>query len=143
MKDNLNKFLSNLAVMTFKLHNLHWNVVGMNFVQLHEYTESLYDQTFKQFDEVAEMLKMRGESPLVKLDDYKKGATIKEIEAKAFTAAEVVGILKSDISEMAALADEIRKDAAGADDFKVSTVFEDYLKSYAKTLWFLDAMSVK
>ena len=35
MKDfkSLNVYLSNIAVMTTKLHNLHWNVEGRNFYQ--------------------------------------------------------------------------------------------------------------
>lgn len=143
MNKKLNKYLSNLAVLTFKLHNLHWNVVGINFVQLHEYTEKLYDETFEHFDEVAEILKMKGEMPLVKISDYLKNASIKEINAKVFTAADVLKILKADLCEMAKLADEIRKEASKKDDFNVSTVFEDYLKSFAKTKWFLESMSVK
>ena len=34
-------YLANLAVWNAKLHNLHWNVVGRAFVQVHEYTEGL------------------------------------------------------------------------------------------------------
>ena len=37
----INKYLSNLAVEYFKLHNLHWNVVGINFKSTHEYLEVL------------------------------------------------------------------------------------------------------
>ena len=59
----LNTYLANLAVWNVKLHNLHWNVVGKLFVSLHEYTESRYDAAFEAFDEVAEVLKMRGEMP--------------------------------------------------------------------------------
>jgi DNA-binding ferritin-like protein len=33
----LNVYLSDLAVLNVKLHNLHWNVVGPQFVQLHEF----------------------------------------------------------------------------------------------------------
>lgn len=140
LKNDLNKFLSNLAVMTFKLHNLHWNVGGSNFVQIHEYTEKLYDDAFEKFDEVAEILKMKGEMPLVKLSDYLKTATLKEIDASSFTVSQVLGILQEDISLMVKDAEKIRKEAAEADDYQVSTVFEDYLKGYAKTLWFLRAM---
>ena len=39
-------YLANLAVWNAKLHNLHWNVVGPAFVQVHEFTESLYDEVF-------------------------------------------------------------------------------------------------
>lgn len=43
-------YLANLAVLNAKLHNLHWNVVGRAFIQVHEYTEGLYDELFEQFD---------------------------------------------------------------------------------------------
>ena len=40
---NFNKLLSNYFVVFVKLHNLHWNVVGINFKQIHEYLETLYN----------------------------------------------------------------------------------------------------
>ena len=40
---SINKYLANLAVEYFKLHNLHWNVIGINFKSTHEYLEVLYD----------------------------------------------------------------------------------------------------
>ena len=65
MKDykNLNVYLSNLAVLNVNLHNIHWNVVGKQFFRVHEFTESLYDDFFEQYDAVAELLKMKGENP--------------------------------------------------------------------------------
>lgn len=30
--EELNRYLANLQVMFIKLHNLHWNVVGTNFL---------------------------------------------------------------------------------------------------------------
>ncbi|MCK9268352.1 MAG: DNA starvation/stationary phase protection protein, partial [Alkaliphilus sp.] len=53
----LQRYLSNLAVITVKLHNIHWNVVGRNFMRIHNFTEELYDQAFEDYDEVAELLK--------------------------------------------------------------------------------------
>ena len=49
-KENLNRYLSNLAVLVTKTHNLHWNVVGARFKAIHEYTESLYDYYFEKYD---------------------------------------------------------------------------------------------
>lgn len=33
----VNKYLANLAIWNVKLHNLHFNVVGSQFVPTHEY----------------------------------------------------------------------------------------------------------
>lgn len=135
----LNIYLANLAVLNVKLHNLHWNVTGSMFMPLHTFTEGLYEQTFSQYDEVAEILKMQGEMPLVKLSDYAQAATIKELDAKAFKADEVLKIVESDLQEMVKLAKEIRAEAAENDNFQVANQFEDYLTSYAKNLWFISA----
>ena len=141
--NKLNKYLSNLAVWNVKLHNLHWNVIGHSFVQIHEFSEKLYDEVFEQFDSVAEVLKMQGKMPLVKISDYLQNASIKELDAKDFLPDEVLRIIEADMKEMRDLAVEIRNDADKEDNFHVVSMFEDYIASYAKNLWFLSAMLKK
>ncbi len=143
MNDKLNVYLSNLAVWTAKLHNIHWNVNGLAFVQVHEFTEKLYDETFEQYDAVAEVQKMQGTMPMVKLSDFLKTATIKEIDAKDFTIEEALKLVEADMKTMSALAKEIRDEADDKGDFQVVAMFEDYLAKYAKNLWFLKAMLTK
>ena len=66
----LNKYLANLGVEYIKLHNLHWNVVGINFKAIHEYLEGLYDGVSASLDSVAELLKMHDEVPAASLKEY-------------------------------------------------------------------------
>ena len=141
--NKLNVYLSNLAVWTAKLHNIHWNVTGGAFVQVHEFTEKLYDETFEQYDAVAEVQKMRKEMPLVKLSDFLAHATLKEVDAKDFSIDEALSLVESDMKEMAALAKESRDEADEKGDFQVVGMFEEYLAAYAKNLWFLRAMLTK
>ncbi len=61
--DLLQKYIANLNIWNVKLHNLHWNVVGINFLQIHEFLEEIYDNVGEQFDEVAELLKAKREMP--------------------------------------------------------------------------------
>ena len=84
LERNFNNYIANLGVMIFKLHNIHWNVEGSQFVAVHEFTESLYDEIFEYYDAVAEHLKIYSASPDVKMSDYLKNASIKEIDAKKF-----------------------------------------------------------
>lgn len=139
----MNKYLSNLAVLNSKLHNLHWNVVGQQFMQVHQFTESLYDDFFVKYDDVAELMKMKGEMPLVKLNDYLKNASIKEVDADQFSSVEVLEIVEADLKEMKALATEIRNDADAVDDFEIVGEFEEHVASYSKNLWFIRAILSK
>jgi starvation-inducible DNA-binding protein len=142
MKDyeKLQSYLSNLAVLNTKLHNLHWNVEGEKFMQVHEYTEELYEEFFELYDEIAEIMKMKGETPLVKMADYANNATIEELEADQFGCREVIEIVKADLEEMKSLATEIRETADEADDFEVVGEFEEHIAYYSKHLWFLESM---
>ncbi|MGM0439200.1 MAG: Dps family protein [Patescibacteria group bacterium] len=133
-------YLSNLAVLNAKLHNLHWNVEGKQFMQVHEFTEGLYEDFFEKFDEVAEILKMKGETPLVRMDQYKKNASIEELESKAFSCNEVLEIVEEDLEEMKSLATEIRNEADDQGDFEVVGEFEEHVAEYSQKLWFLKAM---
>ena len=90
-------YLANLAVLNAKLHNLHWNVVGRAFIQVHEYTEGLYDELFEQFDAVAEAMKMRGGFPPVRLSEFLKIATVEELDARDFSVSEVLQIVTEDV----------------------------------------------
>jgi starvation-inducible DNA-binding protein len=59
----MNQFVANLAVWSVKLHNIHWNVQGLQFMPVHKFTEELYDGAFEAYDDVAERIKILGETP--------------------------------------------------------------------------------
>lgn len=136
----LQKYLSNLAVLNIKLHNIHWNVVGSQFMEVHEFTEEIYDKLFEALDEVAELLKMKNEYPLSTLAEYLEKSDIEEIKAKDFSIKESLEIVKKDLESMKALATEIRNIADEEGDFETAAIFEGYVADYSKNIWFLDAM---
>ncbi|NLU35720.1 MAG: DNA starvation/stationary phase protection protein [Clostridiales bacterium] len=138
--EKLNEYLSNLAVLNANLHNLHWNVVGNQFVQIHEYTEKLYDDVFEKFDAVAEILKMKGEKPLTKLSEYLENASIKELDGDRFSCREVLEIIEGYLDDMRKLATEIRNEADEEGDFEVVMEFEEHVAGYSKELWFVRSM---
>ena len=135
-----NVYLANLGLWLFKLHNLHWNVTGPQFVALHNFTETLYDEVFEQYDAVAEAMKMKGDMPLVRMSQYLEAATLEELDARDFTVEEVLDIVEADMKAMNELAKKIRLEAVEADDAQVQALFEGYLGYFAKQLWFIRAI---
>lgn len=138
--DLLQKYLSNLAVLNIKFHNIHWNVVGNQFVQVHEFTEGIYDKLFQDLDEVAELLKMKDIMPLSTMAEYLENTDIEEIKAKDFSIKESLDIVKKDLETMKALAVEIRNIADEEGDFETVAIFEDYVANYSKNIWFINSM---
>ncbi len=138
--DLLQKYLSNLGVLNVKLHNVHWNVVGNQFVGVHNFTEEIYDRFFEEFDAVAELLKMKDQYPLSTMTEYLEKTDIEEIKAKDFPFKEALDIVKKDLESMKALATDIRNTADEEGDFETVAMFEDYIGAYSKDIWFLNSM---
>ncbi|HZJ76996.1 MAG TPA: DNA starvation/stationary phase protection protein, partial [Oscillospiraceae bacterium] len=134
------QYLSNSAVLIVKFHNIHWNVVGRNFMRVHNFTEELYDKLFEDFDEVAELLKTKDVMPLSTMAEYLENATVDEIKAKDFSIVEALETVKKDLGTMRELGTEIRNTADEEGDFETVALFEDYVTYYSKNIWFVDSM---
>ena len=136
----LNKYLANLSVEYIKLHNLHWNVVGINFKAIHEYLEGLYDGVSASLDAVAELLKMHEEVPLASLKEHLAVSNIEELPSVEVKGVESLNIVLKDFELMKALAEEIRAEADEEDAYDVVGMMEVDLEQYNKSIWFIKAM---
>ena len=135
-----NKYLANVAINYGKLHNLHWNVIGLQFKPVHEYLESLYDSMHEVLDEVAELLKMNGEYPLASFKEYLKVSEIVELESKDYSVKESLEIALKDIKLLKANALELRRMANDEDFYPLQVMMEDHLANYNKVVWFVESM---
>jgi len=52
--------LSNAVVLYFKAHGHHWNVMGPDFAQFHDFFEEIYSDVLAQFDPIAENMRKMG-----------------------------------------------------------------------------------
>ena len=136
----MNKYLADITVMYVKLHNLHWNVVGVQFKSAHEYLEEIYDSFAAVLDEVAEIIKMHKEVPMASLKEYLEVATIKELDSIEITVADALKITVEDLEALRSEAAALRKIADEEDLFDVVAMLEDQISDYNKTIWFIDSM---
>ena len=137
---NLNKYLSNLGVLYIKLHNLHWNVVGINFKATHEYFETLYDGISASLDSVAEVIKTHEGTPLASLKAYLELSTIEELPSVEVDNKTSLKIVLEDFIKMKSLVEEIRQIADKEDLYDIVTLVEGELEQYNKSIWFIKSM---
>lgn len=137
----MNSYVANLAVLNIKLHNLHWNVKGLEFMAIHNFTEQLYNDFFIKFDDVAELIKIKGFQPLASMKSYLDAASIEESEAESFSPSDVVDILIGDLKVLNKQAVDIRAVADGEGDFEAVAMFEGHISDIEKNLWFLRSMA--
>ena len=135
-----NKYLANLGVEYIKLHNLHWNVVGINFKAIHEYLEGLYDGVSASLDSVAELLKMHDEVPAASLKEYLALSSLEELPSVELKGKDVLEIVLKDFNEFKQLAESIRALADEEDVYDVVSAMESDLEQFNKSIWFIKAM---
>ena len=136
----LNPYLSDLVVMYLKLHDLHWNVKGKMFVQVHGYTESRYEDMAEKFDEIAELIIMHGEAPVSSMKEYMELATIAELNKGKYSDTEVLEELLKDLTYLKNKAVELRAAFDEEGEFSIVAVLEGHIAGYAKEIWFLESM---
>ena len=136
----MNSYLSDLVVFYLKLHDLHWNVRGPQFVEIHKYTESRYEDAAEKFDEAAELVLMHGEKPVSSIREYLELASIRELGRDSYRDSDVLKILADDLNLLKAEAERIRSVMAENDVFDVVAVLEAHIADYQKELWFLRSM---
>ena len=137
---NMNAYLSDLVVFYLKLHDLHWNVKGMQFVPVHQYSESRYEDMAEKFDEIAELLLQHGEKPVSSVREYLALSSIKELNKDSYRDEEVIKIISEDMAYLKGKAEALRLEADAEGLFDIVAVLEDHVAGYNKELWFLRSM---
>ena len=143
LKEKLNKYLANTAVMYIKLHNFHWNVYGMQFKGVHEYLEAMYDGFTENMDAIAELIRMYGEYPDGSMADYLKISSIKELPSEKIDIKTALAFVLEDIQAFDKEAKEIRTKADDEDLFDIVAMMEEHCAAYQKTTWFIRSMLEK
>ena len=136
----MNSYLSDLVVFYLKLHDLHWNVKGLQFVPVHEYTDARYEDMAGKFDEIAELLLQHEEKPVSSISEYVKLASIQELNKGSYRDEEVLKILFDDMSLLKDEAVKLREAVDAEGLFDVVAALEDHVAGYNKELWFLRSM---
>ncbi len=135
----LNGYLANVAVVYFKLHCLHWNVVGRDFLPVHAWLEELYERFAALLDELAECLKMYGEQPLATMKSYLDAATVREADAEELRSDTALSMVQEDLRTLRSQAEAIRAAAEEEGLHAVAAQMDNHLADYQKELWFLKA----
>lgn len=78
----LNKVLADEFVLYVKTRNYHWNTEGSNFMEMHKFYESQFEELDKIIDAVAERIRALGHYAEARLKDY---ANLTRLEEQAYT----------------------------------------------------------
>lgn len=135
----LNKILANEYVLYTKTRNFHWNVTGAHFNDYHKFFESQYENLNEKIDEIAERVRMLGETPVASLVEFLKLTSIKEV-TKVLKSEDMVKLLLQDHETIIKI---IRKNLDKVEKFG-DNGNEDFLialmQDHEKMAWMLRSM---
>lgn len=137
---SLSSVLADTYVLMLKTQNVHWNVVGENFLPIHELTETQYTDLFAAVDELAERIRaLGGKSPgtmkefldLTRLKEGAGGSDWKSMATELRDAnLQMADLLRQEIE----VVDQIDED--GTEDTYIAR-----LKVHEKAAWMWGAMA--
>ncbi len=134
----LSTLLADEYVLYTKTRNYHWNVVGMQFNDLHKFFEAQYEALDEVIDEVAERARSLGGRALGTLAEFAERTRLKEEPKKTPEAKQMLANLLADHET---LVRELRADLQTAMDKFGDAGTSDFLtglmEKHEKTAWML------
>ncbi|WP_416322673.1 DNA starvation/stationary phase protection protein [Mycoplasmopsis felis] len=80
----LKKLQANLQVFYQKLSNIHWNIKGLEFFEIHEEVDKLRNEVNNFVDEVAEKILMKNNLALGSYNEVLKLSSLNELTSQEF-----------------------------------------------------------
>jgi starvation-inducible DNA-binding protein len=123
-----------------KLRNFHWNVKGPDFFDVHEKFEDQYNDAKVAIDDIAERIRVFGQTPLSTFKDYLETSTIKESRTD-LTAMEMVNEIKNDYSLLLEQMFQVVEVALEYGDSGTEDMVKGFIKNIEKNHWMMSAFS--
>lgn len=137
MLEKLNILLSDLVVEYHKLQNFHWYVKGSDFFTAHAKLEELYNYINEAIDEVAENILMLNGKPACSLKVFLELSHIQEVDDCYLSSHEIYKIVIEDFQYLLDSLLEIKKQADKDNQVLISSLMDNYISEFYKTLWML------
>ncbi|NOT70512.1 MAG: DNA starvation/stationary phase protection protein [Hyphomicrobium sp.] len=137
--EKLGVVLASTYAVQLKIQNFHWNVRGMNFIQLHDLFEKLYEDVDQAVDDIAERIRALGPATPGGLAVFSKLSEIKDAPATPPSEKGMIEHLFKDYEAMRDLCDDVAKAAEDAEDIVTTDLMTQRSAAHQKYGWFLRA----
>ncbi|MFY4765429.1 DNA-binding ferritin-like protein [Campylobacter lari] len=122
-----------------KFHNYHWNVKGLQFFSIHEYTEKAYEEMAELFDDCAERALQLGEKAIVCSNTLLENAKAPKVQKDCFTPVEVLELIREDYKYLLGEFKKLNEEAEKASDTTTAAFAQENIAKYEKVLWMLNS----
>jgi starvation-inducible DNA-binding protein len=136
--DALNKLLANYNVHYQKLRNFHWNVKGRDFFDVHEKFEVQYNAAKVAIDDIAERIRVFGQTPFSTMYEYLNNSDIKEASTE-LTSLEMVKEIIKDYELLLESMFKVIEVSIDTGDSGTEDMIKEFVKMTEKNHWMMTA----
>ncbi|WGI37013.1 Dps family protein [Mesomycoplasma lagogenitalium] len=133
--NKLKKLQASLQVFYQKINNIHWNIKGLEFFEIHEITDKLKDDVLNFVDEVAEKIVMKDELAIGSYSEILKYSFLKEMESKYFDYKIAIFSIVEDLNQLLTFVEDENWSA------RVQPILDELLTSFDKWKWQFSALA--
>ena len=135
----LNQIQADAHALFIKFHDYHWNVKGIQFFSVHEYTQKAYEDMAEIFDDMAERAIQLGGKAITKTEELNKLAHPKAENKDSYTPTEVLKGVMAEYEHLLGEFKKLEEVAENAKDSTTVTIAQDKIAEYEKAIWMLKA----
>jgi starvation-inducible DNA-binding protein len=136
--DKLKVVLANTFTMYMKTHGYHWNVIGSDFPQYHDFFGDLYAEVHGAVDDIAEQLRQINSFAPGSLQRMKELTELEEDDLVPNAAKMVVNLIAANDKVLLSLI-ECYEMAEDAKEYGLSNFLQDRITAHKKHGWMLKA----
>jgi starvation-inducible DNA-binding protein len=136
--DKLKVVLANTFTMYMKTHGYHWNVIGSDFPQYHDFFGDLYAEVHGAVDDIAEQLRQINSFAPGSLQRMKELTELEEDDLVPNAAKMVVNLIAANDKVLSSLI-ECYEMAEDAKEYGLSNFLQDRITAHKKHGWMLKA----
>jgi starvation-inducible DNA-binding protein len=136
--DKLKVVLANTFTMYMKTHGYHWNVIGSDFPQYHDFFGDLYIEVHGAVDDIAEQLRQINSFAPGSLQRMKELSELEEDDLVPNAAKMVVNLIAANDKVLSSLI-ECYEMAEEAKEYGLSNLLQDRITAHKKHGWMLKA----
>lgn len=135
----LNQIQADAHAFFIAFHDYHWNVKGLQFYAIHEYTEKAYEEMAELYDDTAERAIQIGGKAILKADELVKlGSKAPVLQKDSYTPTEVLEEIRKAYKYLVEEFKKLEEVAEKAGDTTTSNMAQDHYGDYEKKIWMIN-----
>ena len=136
--EKMKVLLADAFTMYVRAHGYHWNVIGSDFPQYHDFFGDLYQEIHGSVDDIAEQLRQINSFAPGTLQRMKELSTIPEYDKIPLASKMITNLITANDTVIADLIDAY-KSAEEAGEYGLSNFLQDRITVHKKHGWMLKA----